>query len=150
MPEGMEHIFDRMPEMLRKLKKASYKSNMEAFLEEHRHRFVRMILTAATSDDPGRTAGEIADAFVDCIEAAYFPGGKRNARTRTDMTFFMIYYVFPAILKIGEEGGSGEAAAIMADALCGVWSDRISDHRISYTTYDRLYETFREKIFGIF
>ena len=62
-----------------------------------------------------------------------------------DLNFFMIYYVFPAILMTQNDN-----AKLMADTLCETWGKSFKDSKIGYTDYDTLYESFKEKIFGIF
>ena len=62
-----------------------------------------------------------------------------------DLNFFMIYYVFPAILMTQSDN-----AKMMADTLCETWGKSFKDSKIAYTDYDSLYSSFREKIFGIF
>lgn len=64
---------------------------------------------------------------------------------QTDLNFFMIYYVFPAILKRNHEH-----AKLLADTLCDTWGSRFKNSKISYTDYGTLYNAFREKVFGIF
>ena len=70
--------------------------------------------------------------------------GKIDGRTQIDLNFFMIYFVFPSILQIGENG------TVIADGVRDVWSRSFKDGDIQYTDYDTLYNSFREKIFGIF
>ena len=57
----------------------------------------------------------------------------------------MIYYVFPTILSSGSE-----YAKTIADGVCEVWKSSFANSDIGYTDYDSLYDSFREKIFGIF
>ena len=71
--------------------------------------------------------------------------GKIGRALQMDMNFFMIYYVFPAILMTGHED-----AVLIADRLRDEWGSRFKDSKIQYTDYDTLYGAFREKIFGIF
>ena len=57
----------------------------------------------------------------------------------------MIYFVFPAILLTEHESAND-----IADAICKKWGETFKDSKIGYTTYDKLYESFRNQIFGIF
>lgn len=57
----------------------------------------------------------------------------------------MIYYVFPGILKTDYEN-----ASMIADGICTEWGETFKDSKIGYTDYDTLYQSFKEKIFGIF
>ena len=83
----------------------------------------------------------IADAVKKTFENKR---GKIDGRTQIDLNFFMIYYVFPSVLRFGENG------TVTADGICNVWRKRFKDGEINYTDYDTLYNSFREKIFGIF
>ena len=95
-------------------------------------------------DDPASAAKEIAEAFVEAVRSRYEVRGKIKGRIQADLNFFMIYYVFPAILKRGHA-----QAKLLADTLCETWGSSFKDSRIGYTDYDTLYRSFREKIFGI-
>ena len=59
--------------------------------------------------------------------------------------FFMIYYVFPAILLSDDE-----CAPCLCDGIRDSWNARFANTNINYTTYNKLYSSFRNKIFGIF
>lgn len=71
--------------------------------------------------------------------------GKIDSAVQTDLNFFMIYYVFPAILLTEHDD-----AKLIADHLCSRWGEKFKNSKIQYTDYDSLYVSFREKIFGIF
>ena len=61
------------------------------------------------------------------------------------MNFFMIYYVFPAILMT-----RSACADQVAQAVRDGWSQRFKNSNIGYTDYESLLGSFNEKIFGIF
>ena len=86
-------------------------------------------------------------AFADSIEKAFQSPKKKKIDNclQLDLNFFMIYYVFPALLKTEHED-----ATLIADHICEEWGRRFKDSDIKYTDYDSLYSSFREKIFGIF
>ena len=44
----------------------------------------------------------------------------------------------------------GEDEVQVADSICSEWKTRFKNSEIGYTDYDSLYDSFREKIFGIF
>lgn len=147
MLEHVESMFDDMKPMMKKLKKASYKANMEIFQERYGHFFAEMIETTQNSNDKEKAAGEIAVAFADSIEKAFQSPKKKKIDNclQLDLNFFMIYYVFPSLLKTEHED-----ATLIADHICEEWGRRFKDSDIKYTDYDSLYSSFREKIFGIF
>jgi len=143
--ENVEEIFTDLKLMLGKLGKASYEKNMVKFRQEHGHFIDEMIGYIKTAEDESSAINEVAATFVNGISEAFSVNGKIKGRQQADMNLYMIYYVFPAILLTDEE---------CADKLCtGIkekWNATFADTNISYTTYDKLYEAFREKIFGMF
>lgn len=145
MLEGVEKIFDNMEQMMKKLKKASYEKNMDAFRQEHGHFFSEMTDYVETAEDKEKAAGEVALSFVEKTRKRYEKKGRMPGRTQADLNFFMIYYTFPAILMTESEYGK-----TVADAICRKWGEDFKDSKIGYTDYDSIYKGFREKIFGIF
>lgn len=145
MIEGIELIFADMKAMLRKLKKKNYEQQMAVFRETHGHFFEEMDRLVRESDDKTQTAQEIANIFVEKVCEHYSKNGKMRGTMEIDLSMFMIYYVFPAILLL-----ETEETVIIADALKHTWAEKFKNPNFSYTTYDRIYSNFREKIFGIF
>ena len=77
--------------------------------------------------------------------AQHFSVGDRiKGKVQVDLNFFMIYYVFPAILLT-----ENEHAVLLADEICSAWGNHFKDSKIKYTEYDKLYVSFHDKIFGI-
>ena len=147
MLNQIETIFDDMKPMMKKLKKKNYRENMDGFLNRHGHYFHEMTALTAEAEDKEKTAAEIAAVFVDGVERKFISPkkGRIDGVVQLDLNFFMIYYVFPAILMTGHED-----AVLIADRLRDEWGSRFKDSKIQYTDYDTLYGAFREKIFGIF
>ncbi len=145
MFDDIELIFTDLEQMLRKLKKVSYEANMKKFRDEQGHFIDEMITYVKDSEDKDAAVKKVGNDFADGIFNAFSVNGKINGRKQADMNFFMIYYVFPAILLTGED---------CADSLCtgikDAWNAKFKDTNISYTDYDTLYSSFRNKIFGIF
>ena len=145
MFENIDLIFTDLEQMLRKLKKPSYEENMKGFLAKQGHFIDEMIRCVKESDDTDTAAKAVGEEFADAVFNAFSVNGKIKGRKQADMNFFMIYYVFPAILLTNEE---------CADNLCiglrDAWNARFKDTNINYTDYDSLYNSFRNKIFGIF
>lgn len=99
----------------------------------------------AQADDKEKAAEEIGNCIVEAVEKKFKnKRGKIDGRTQIDLNFFMIYYVFTNILRSGEDG------QIIAEGVRNAWSKSFKDGDIQYTDYDSLYNSFREKIFGIF
>lgn len=144
MPDHIELIFTDYQLMLRKLKKPSYIANMERFRREQGHLIDEMLAAVRNADDEAEAIARIGASFAARTDEAFFAGRKRNGRKMADLHFFMIYYVFPAILLTEEE-----CAQRFCDGLKDAWNAGFGSN-ISYTTYENLCDTFRNKIFGIF
>lgn len=145
MLEQAVSIFDGMQVMLRKLKKASYEVNMKEFRKRHGHYFTEMTEYVQDREDKKEAAQEVSHLFIKAVEEGFGEKGKIKGTAQADLNFFMIYYVFPAILLTGNE-----QARLLADTLCSIWGDTFKGSKIGYTDYDTLYKSFREKIFGLF
>lgn len=145
MLDQVECIFDNTVEMLKKLKKKTYELRMAGFRERYGHFFTEMTEYVDSKEDKEEAAQEVADAFVEAVKSRAENKGKIGGRKQVDMNFFMIYFVFPAILLTEHE-----YAKEIADAVCATWGKTFKNSEIGYTTYDILYSSFRNKIFGIF
>lgn len=145
MLNKIENIYENRKEMMKKLKKASYKKNMEIFAENYGHYIAEMTDYIDHAADKDAAAQEIAETLTEAVKNAYTKKGKINSGVQADLNMFTIYYVFPAILLTEHPDANR-----IADAICASWAKKFKNSNISYTTYDRLYETFHEKILGIF
>jgi hypothetical protein len=145
MLEQVETVFDDMSDMMKKLKKASYEKNMKGFRERNDHFFQEMAEHVEGVQEKETGAREVAVAFVDAAQKRFTKKGKIGSRTQADMNFFMIYYVFPAILLQG-----GDNDDLIAQSIRDEWGVRFKDSKIQYADYDHIYAAFHEKILGIF
>lgn len=138
-------MFDNMLDMMKKLKKASYEKNMKAFRESYGHFFEEMAEYVEAGQDRGAAAKEVAVVFTAAVREKFSVNGKIRPRTQADLNFFMIYYVFPAVLLT-----ECEDKELIAGSIRDEWAAKFKDSNIGYTNYDKIYGGFREKIFGIF
>lgn len=145
MLEQVESMFDNMVGMLKKIKKKTYEPRMQGFRLKYSDYFTEMTEYMDSMEDKEQAAQDIAEAFVSAVKAGAEKNGKIGGRKQVDMNFFMIYYVFPAILLTEHEN-----AKEIADAICARWGKTFKNSEIGYTTYEKLYDSFRNKIFGIF
>lgn len=145
MLNQVETIFDDMLVMMKKLKKDTYEKNMKTFRETYGHFFDEMIQYADASEDKEAAARETAVVFTEAVNRKFAVKGKIRPRTQADLNFFMIYYVFPAILLT-----AGENSDLIAKSIRDEWKTKFKDSNINYTDYDTIYGGFRNKIFGIF
>lgn len=143
MLEGIENIFADRTEMMDSLKKNAYADRTERFVNRHGHFFEEMAVYVEQSDDPDAAAVEIGKRIVDAAKkVGVNQKGKLDAKTRAGLHMFMIYYVFPTMLKQGPIGKT------IADGVLKVWRKEMKNKDMSYTDYDTLYNGFRERIFG--
>lgn len=145
MLNQVETMFDDMLPMMKKLKKSSYEKNMKAFREKYGHFFEEMAEYVEAAENKEAAAEEAAAVFTNAVKEKFSVHGKIRSRTQADLNFFMIYYVFPAVLLTESEDKD-----LIADRIRKEWAVKFKDSNIGYTDYDKIYGGFREKIFGIF
>lgn len=147
MLDHVEILFENMQPMMKKLKKKTYQANMEEFLDKYGHYFREMTEITEHAEDKEKAAQQLAVGFADSVEQKFSSPKKGRIENvvQLDLNFFMIYYIFPAILKTEHED-----AKLIADHIRDEWSRRFRNSDIQYTDYDSIYAAFREKIFGIF
>ncbi len=144
MLQQVEVVFEDMAPMLKGLKKKNYEENMKVFREKNNEFFFQM-MDQLKMDNKEAVAKHLANSFVAAVKQIFEKQGKIKGSVQADMNFFMIYYVFPAILMTQSDN-----AKLMADTLCETWGNSFKNAKIGYTDYDTLYGSFKEKIFGIF
>ncbi len=146
MLDNIAVIFDDMKNMMKHLKKKSYEKNMEQFMRQHGHYLKEMTDYVEASEDKQKAAHELGKELSASVKEAYVTGAKKKIPpyVQADLNLFMIYFVFPAILKT-----EYEERKLIADSICEEWNTCFKSS-IGYTDYDALYASFREKIFGIF
>ena len=145
MLDHVEMMFDNMDDMLGNMKKKNYETNMKDFREMYGHYLTEMLTIAKEAQDADKALDEATDIFCGSVMNKFAKGGKIKSRKQADLNFFMIYYVFPAILMNEDEN-----TVLVCDALKDKWNASFKNTNISYTTYEKIYEGFKEKIFGIF
>lgn len=145
MLQQIETMFDNKEAMLKKLKKKSYEERMGTFREKNDHYFEEMTAYVEGAEDKETAAAEIATTLTEAVFNHFQKKGKMNGRTQADINFFMIYFVFPALLLTEHED-----ATLIADTICEKWAKAFKNSNIGYTTYQKLYDSFRHKIFGLF
>ncbi len=143
--ENMELMYEDMVRMLKKLKKASFEKNSTEFAERYGHYFHEMTENVAQAENKDKAAQEIGEQLTGDLRRTYSnKRGKINSGDQANLNLFTIFYVFPTLLKTGSED-----AQLIADAICNAWAKEFKGNNIQYTDYDTLYQSFRNKIFGI-
>ena len=145
MLQGIGKIFRDSDQMTHSIKKESYQSYMEGFMKEHGHYFSEMKEYVEQAEDPSGAAEEIGECLVRAArEACGSRRGKLDARTRSALHMFMVYYVFPAILR------QRDAGSVIAEGVLKAWRTGMKNPDMQYVDYDTICQGFREKILGIF
>lgn len=145
MLENVESMYTDMTKMMKRLKKPSYEANMKLFRANFGSYFEEMTSYMENAADKEKTAKEIAKVFVEKVAEAHKKRGKISGSMNIDLNFFTVYYVFPALLLTHHED-----AEKICIAICEKWAETFQEGNISYTDYDKLYNAFNTKIFGIF
>lgn len=145
MLQGIEKIFSDRENMTRGIKKLSYEKNTKEFIERYGEYFLEMRNYTENALDKQAAAREIGECIVRAVKSAYSNRkGKIDARVQSELNLFMVYYVFPTILKQESVG------KILADGVLEAWQDGFKNHAMKYIDYDTLYQGFREKVLGLF
>ena len=147
MLNNISSIFDNMKVMMKQLKKKHYETNMKEFRKVNNVFFFEMTDYVGGAVDKEAAAKEIAKFFVTETEKKFAKGPKNKipGYVQSDLNFFMIYFVFPAILMTLHDDSK-----LIADSICEEWGTYFKNSKIGYTDYETLMGGFKEKIFGIF
>ena len=138
-------MFDGYRNKLKKIKKRTYEERFDLFFSENRACLEDMTQYVKGREDTDVAASEVANIFAENVFAEYGNGGKLSSGDKTDLSLFMIYFVFPSILKLGDVNSK-----VLCDAIRDEWRRRTDNPAYDYTTYEDLHGSFQEKIFGIF
>ena len=145
MLEQVAGMYDDMKPMLKKLKKKSYEQNMKNFRQQYGICIDDMLVYIEKRENKEEAAEEISLEFCQKIKDRFSVKGKIKGVVQMDLNMFTIYYVFPSILS-----SYRDHTKLLADKLCETWGMVFKDSKIGYADYDTIYNSFSEKIFGIF
>ena len=138
-------MFEGYRTKLKKIKKKTYEERFKIFYSENRACFSDMTQYVKGREDTKVAADEVANIFCENVFAEYGSRGRLSASDRTDLSLFMIYYVFPSILNLDDANSK-----LLCDAIRDEWRRRTDNPAYDYTTYEDLHGSFQEKLFGIF
>ncbi|MBO4904026.1 MAG: hypothetical protein J5367_02265 [Lachnospiraceae bacterium] len=138
-------MFEGYRSKLRKIKKRTYEERFAVFFDEYRACFEDMTQYIKGRDDANVAASEVANIFAENVFSEYASAGKLSGSDRTDLSLFMIYYIFPSILQTEDANSK-----LLCDAIRDEWRKRTDNPAFDYTTYEELHGSFQEKLFGIF
>lgn len=145
MFEGTNLMFDNFHRRMGKVKKKEYEINFASFMEENSECLREMLQYVANGDDKEIAAKEAATILFDNVTNQLGKRGRIKLNTSLDLSIYMIYYLFPAILKLADENST-----VLCDAIRDEWRVRTKNPNYNYTDYDEVYKGFKEKLFGFF
>lgn len=138
-------MFDSSKLMFKKLKKETYAERMDEFRSDYASIYNEMTKTVANAIDKEAAAKEVGEAFAENVYDHYAKRGKVRGTASSDLCLFMVYYVFPALLLTEDEN-----ATLIADNVRDAWVKKFKNEGMGYATYEEIYGSFKEKIFGLF
>ena len=145
MLDNFDDVFGEMKPMLSRLKKKRYEENMEWLRETYGHYFKEMTELMDKAEDREKTSSEIASSILDAADRKLRRWGRIPGYVEVNLTFFMVYYIFPAILL--EESPYSTA---IADDLQEEFKKRFKNSNLCYADYQTIHDGFNEKIMGMF
>lgn len=138
-------MFEGYRAKLKKIKKKTYEERFASFFGQNRQVFSDMTQYIKGREDAEVAAAEVANIFAENVYAEYGRAGKLSAGDTTDLSLFMIYFVFPSILSLDDANSK-----VLCDAIRDEWRRRTNNPAYDYTTYEDLHGSFQEKLFGLF
>ena len=145
MLEQMPTLFDQYEKKLvfSSHKRKTYEAYFETFCKEQGRLLSDMIDLMTAREDKEAAADEIAMCMVDAVREKYSKWGRVSVKRRTDLGFYLIYYVFPALLLKEEPEGK-----ILADHIRDTWNREMKE-KISYADYETIRASFQDKLLGL-
>ena len=102
MLQGIEQIFDNITEMITGLKRTTYQEKFETFQAEYGYYFEEMSAYMKETENHEAAAEAVGIRLMHAAEKKCGNRrGKLDGRTRSELSLFMVYYIFPSILKQG-------------------------------------------------
>lgn len=145
MLQGIEMIFADRARMMTSLKKSTYEIFSKEFEQKYGHFFSEMKEYVEQAENREAAADEIGECMMQSmIKAGTNKRGKLDAKIRSELSLFMVYYVFPAILNQGEVG------TVIAEGVLVSCRAGLKNRGLRYVDYDTIYNGFNDKIFGLF
>ncbi len=145
MLDNFETVFDNMQVLMKRLKKKKYEENMIRFREVNGHFFTEMMELMEESGGSKDKASEIAQVFMEAVKKKFTKWGRIPGYAEVNLTFFTIYYIFPAILLT-----ESPHSIMVADAIQESFRELFKNSNIQYADYQTIHDGFNEKILGIF
>ena len=125
-------------EDLSRLSKVHSKKDYEAAMDNFKAERFSLLQDLVEATDYSKASL----SFCEDVKEAYKKFGKVRGGDLMNLNYFMIYYIFPAILMNKENGQE------ICDTLRDTWNDFFKAS-ISYTDYETLMGGFQTRFFGI-
>ena len=104
MLQGIEQIFDNITEMITGLKRTTYQEKFKTFQAEYGYYFEEMSAYMKETENHEAAAEAVGIRLMHAAEKKCGNRrGKLDGRTRSELSLFMVYYIFPSILKQGDD-----------------------------------------------
>ena len=145
MFDSTDIMFDKYQRKMGKVKKRDYEIYSEEFMTENRACLEEMLQYVNAREDRQLAAKEVATVLFDNVTRQLGKFGKLRRNTVIDLSIYMIYYLFPSILKL-----ENESSTLLCDAIRDEWRIRSKNENYNYASYDEVYKGFKEKLFGFF
>ncbi len=147
MLENFDAVLEYRKQLMKRMNQNKYVENFDLFTKNYGHFFTEMVSYVEQAEEKEQAAREVGEAVVTGIKKACgkSPDEKIRGSEQTDMNMFMIIYVFPSILKTEHPD-----AEVTAEGVLAVWNERKSSGPdIGYIDYDKVYDGFKRRLFGI-
>ena len=145
MFDQIESMFGDYRAKLKKIKKKTYEERFAAFFADNKACLDDMTQYIRGREDKDVAAAEVANIFAENVFAEYGKGGKLAGSVQADLSIYMIYFIFPSILKLEDANSK-----LLCDAIRDEWRKRTDNPAYDYTNYEDLHGSFQEKLFGLF
>lgn len=145
MLDGTIQMFANYKLMLKKIKTKTYEERFAKFMADNKSNLDAMLVYVRGRQDKDTAAAEVASIVAENVYSEYGRWGRLSGGAKADLSLYMVYFIFPSILKTEDEN-----AVLLCDAIRDEWRTRTNNPIYEYTTYDELHGTFQEKLFGVF
>ena len=140
-------VFSDHEVLMKRLKKNEYIKNMEVFRTKFALQLKNLLEYKGSGE--GEDTDDRYSVPVSQLYEKYSFLGKVGKLKTHDLSLFMVFYVFPAMLLVGKEEYGPEETTAACDSLVAAWNNRFGSD-IKYIDYNTLIAGFNTKMFGIF
>lgn len=144
----MTELFDDYEILLQKFKKSEYIKNMDVYRNKYEEQLKTLIDAASDVNDPDASKDKYIE-FSKQICKKYSFLNRLGKLKKQDLSLFMIYFIFPAMLLTGKDNDCDERSKEACDRLLKAWNDTLGVN-IDYVDYNNILAGFNDKMFGIF